>query len=227
MMHVDTAAVAPTAYRKLNLGCGFDLREGFVNVDLNDFHSPDIVADISDLRDFPSGYYEEVVAQDVLEHMTREVSKVAFTEWARLLSPTGVLKVRIPSLIGLLTLIQTRSWDVEWHNHVVHLTFGTQAYNGDFHLTGFTPPILLDWAASAGVMLVSASLVDEWLYDLEFALMRSATDSEYLHQLYFEVLGRPADTEGLQSHLRALQDGASRDSVRETFVNSSEAKVSA
>jgi len=215
-----------TSSKRLNLGCGYDRREGYLNVDLNDFHGPDVVADVSNLVGFPTGFYDEILAQDVLEHMTREVSKKAFFEWARLLSPTGVMKVRIPSLLGLLTLFN-RSWNAESHNQFVHLMFGTQAYNGDFHLAGFTPPILLEMAEGAGLMLSSAILKDDWLYDLEFVKRREPTEEEFLHQLYFEVLGRPADPEGFAGHLDNLRSGRSRGETRAIFANSPESKISA
>src|SRR3954449_9383032 len=52
---------------RLNVGCGYDIRPGFLNVDNGDWHSPDLVADITDLVMLPSGHFEEIVAQDVLE----------------------------------------------------------------------------------------------------------------------------------------------------------------
>lgn len=38
--------------RKLNLGCGFDHLQVYVNVDLNDFHNPNLVADIIEQNGF-------------------------------------------------------------------------------------------------------------------------------------------------------------------------------
>jgi predicted SAM-dependent methyltransferase len=221
---LDEKANLLMSSKKLNLGCGYDRREGYLNVDLNDFHRPDVVADVSHLVGFPSGYYDEILAQDVLEHMTREVSKKAFNEWARLLSDVGILKIRTSSLLGLLSLF-SRDWSAENHNHIVHLMFGTQAYTGDFHLTGFTPPILLEMAEEAGVMISSVVLKDDWLYDLEFVKRREPTDEEFLHQLYFEVLGRCADPNGYAFHLGELKKGGSRQVTWANFVNSDEAKI--
>lgn len=206
MLRTDMAKPDMTL-KRLNLGCGFDIRAGYLNVDLNDFHSPDLVADISDLRELPSGFYDEIIAQDVLEHMTREVAKKAFIEWTRILSDVGVLKIRVPSMIGLLGLLKTHPWTVEAHSHIVHLMFGTQAYNGDFHQSGFTPPILLDWARNAGVMLTSAKEMDGWLYDVEFAKIRYPSNEEFIHASYFEFLGRAGDQEGIDTYLNLLDSG--------------------
>ncbi|URD59979.1 DUF4214 domain-containing protein [Sphingomonas sp. KRR8] len=210
--------------RKVNLGCGYDKRPGYLNVDLNDFHSPDWVANIADLPEFPSHHYEEIVAQDVLEHMTRDDAKKAFGEWARILSPTGVMKVRIPSIIGLFGLMRDHPWTAEAHDHIMHLMFGTQAYNGDFHLSGYTPPILIAMAKNAGLMITRAAMRDGWLYDLEFSKVREATDEEFLHGAFFEHLGRAVDPAGLQSWLAALAGGqVTRDGLVAALRSSEEA----
>jgi hypothetical protein len=211
--------------KRVNLGCGFDIRPDYLNVDLNDFHSPDLVADISDLSVLKSGFYDEVLAQDVLEHMTRAVAKNAFGEWTRLLSDSGVMKVRVPSMIGLLGLLHTHPWTVESHELIVQLMFGTQAYNGDFHMAGFTPPIILDWAKTYGVMLTHAAGRDGWLYDLEFVKLRYPQNEEFIHAAYFEILGRPVDESGFAAFSKALTSGKlSRDAFITTLRESDEGK---
>ncbi|MBO9513995.1 MAG: methyltransferase domain-containing protein [Variovorax sp.] len=82
--------------RKLNLGCGFDIRPGYLNVDLHEWHKPDLVADITRLDMLPSGGFDEVVAQDVLEHLERHKVQGALDEWVRLLCEDGVIHIRAP-----------------------------------------------------------------------------------------------------------------------------------
>ncbi len=77
---------------RLNVGCGYDIRPHFLNVDNGDWHSPDLVADITNLVMLPSGHFEEIVAQDVLEHIERGKQISTLREWGRLLSPDGVLR---------------------------------------------------------------------------------------------------------------------------------------
>ena len=48
---------------KLNLGCGFDKRPGYLNVDFQAFHSPDLVADIRNLDTLPSDTFEEILGR--------------------------------------------------------------------------------------------------------------------------------------------------------------------
>ena len=51
---------------RLNLGCGYDRKPGYLNVDFQAFHEPDLVADVTDLAMLPDGRYEEIVAQEAL-----------------------------------------------------------------------------------------------------------------------------------------------------------------
>src|SRR5436305_10596227 len=82
--------------RRLNLGCGWDHRDGYLNVDCYERHEPDLIADISNLPMLPSGYFEEVLAKDVLEHFERTRTDTILAEWARLLSPDGHLVLELP-----------------------------------------------------------------------------------------------------------------------------------
>lgn len=153
--------------RKLNLGCGFDIREGYLNVDFQSFHNPDLVADIRKLEMLPSNFYEEVVAQDCLEHFPRCDTKPALAEWSRLLKSGGVLKLRVPNLLGLLELFTWQDkQSIADQEMLVQCLFGTQAYNGDWHLTGFTQPLLSHYLTEAGFGNLQFSSRDHWLFEV-------------------------------------------------------------
>ena len=140
----------PDAYpARVNLGCGYDKRPGFLNVDLNDFHDPDLVGDVRSLPALPTGRYTEIVAQDVLEHLDRTDGPRALAEWRRLAAPGAKLTLRVPDLPGVLRWLQ-REDTVDHHRTVIHHMFGTQAYSGDFHLNGFTELLLCDELFRAG-----------------------------------------------------------------------------
>jgi hypothetical protein len=152
--------------RRVNVGCGFDKRPGYLNVDLQAFHAPDVVADVRSIPQLPSGYYEEVIAQDVLEHLTRADGPTALAEWRRLLAPGGRIWLRIPDLRSLLRWIE-ESDDEERHRQVVHFTYGTQAYDGDYHLAGFTDVLVAVELERAGFDRITAELRDGWLWEVE------------------------------------------------------------
>lgn len=80
--------------KKLNLGCGTDIREGFVNLDSKALPGVDVVHDI---ERFPFPFAEEefeyILCQDVLEHV--EYIGV-LKELHRILKKNGTVEIRVP-----------------------------------------------------------------------------------------------------------------------------------
>jgi len=84
---------APGAAR-LNLGCGTDVRPGWVNLDRAALPGVDVVHDLDALPlPFADASFDHVCAQDVLEHvdyipLLREIH--------RILKPAGTLEIQVP-----------------------------------------------------------------------------------------------------------------------------------
>lgn len=151
--------------RKLNLGCGYDLRPGYLNIDFQEFHSPELVADVRKLDMLPSEFYHEIIAQDILEHLARCDTLPTLREWSRLLVPCGVLKIRTPNLIGLMHLfLKKRS--VEEQLELTQCAYGTQAYTGDFHLNSFTEITLRYFLHESGFLVREIEPFDEWMFNV-------------------------------------------------------------
>ena len=56
--------------KKINFGCGTNIREGWINVDVKPLPGVDIVHDLNQLPlPFKSGSIEEILCLDVLEHI--------------------------------------------------------------------------------------------------------------------------------------------------------------
>ena len=210
---------------RLNLGCGYDIRKDYLNVDLQPKHSPDLVADVTHLPMLPSGYFEEVLAQDVLEHLERARTRPALDEWARLLKPNGVLTIRVPSLFDLFEMLSAPARrEFAKAQEIVHLMYGTQAYTGDYHLTGFTPVLLDGYLRRAGLLVCRANLLDGWLFDIcARKTDRLESVPEIIHNTYFRVLDRPVDPRGLEHFRRALDSGMTREQFELSLRKSDEA----
>ncbi len=159
---------------RLNLGCGYDHRDGYLNVDINDFHSPDLVGDVTNLDMLPAGRYREILAQDVLEHLPRTSTVGVLREWNRLLAVGGTLHLRLPSVLDLSLLLRApENQSVEMQEKLIQCLFGTQAYSEDTHLTTFTEPLLRHYLDQAGFAVVKWGLRDQWLFEVEAEKLRS------------------------------------------------------
>lgn len=79
---------------KLNIGCGNDIREGFINLDIAQLPGVDVVCDIENsLLPFENHSFEYIICCDVLEHV--DYPKV-LKEIHRVLKPDGVVEIRVP-----------------------------------------------------------------------------------------------------------------------------------
>ena len=151
---------------RLNLGCGYDHREGYTNVDFQEFHHPELVADIRDLGMLPSDHYTEILAIDCLEHLPRTDTDRALAEWFRVLAPGGVLRLRTPEFWGIARMMEDAPGAAE-QLAVMQCLFGTQAYTGDFHQTCFTPLTMLHHLCEAGFGDASVGVLQGWLLDAQ------------------------------------------------------------
>ena len=85
---------------KLNIGCGTDYREGFVNVDGSGvLHRVDRVVNLGAERlldHFAPASCEFILAQDVVEHHAHWEAVRLLREFHELLMPGGRLQIRVP-----------------------------------------------------------------------------------------------------------------------------------
>ena len=68
---------------KPNIGCGFDTGAGYVNIDADDEHDPDLVSDVANLGALADGVAIEALTQDVLGHLPQAKAPTALREWSR------------------------------------------------------------------------------------------------------------------------------------------------
>jgi predicted SAM-dependent methyltransferase len=83
--------------RKLNLGCGFDYRQGYLNVDFFNDLLADIKMPAAELS-LPEDYFEEILLIDVIEHLGYCDSYFVLAQLHLLLTSPGTLLVSSPDL---------------------------------------------------------------------------------------------------------------------------------
>lgn len=80
--------------KKLNIGCGVDTKQGWINLDSIHIPGVDVVHDIEKLPlPFGDSEFDEILAQDVLEHVDYIP---VLKDLHRILKKGGLLRVRTP-----------------------------------------------------------------------------------------------------------------------------------
>lgn len=203
--------------RRVNLGCGYDIRPDYLNVDFIERHGPDIISDVTCLPMLPDRYFDEIIAQDVWEHFERAKTQPALAEWARLLSNSGFLWVRIPSTLHLAEmLVAAEGQGPDKVREILHLMYGTQAYTGDYHLTGFTPSVLADLFTSVGLVITEASLSHGWLYEItarRAGMPVSTWPTAHILKAHVEARERTIECEQLRAETASLRVAAGERAV--------------
>lgn len=85
----------PQRARRLNVGCGNDVRESWVNLDVVGLPGVDVVHDLERRPwPFPDGAFDEIELINVLEHLSDTIGTME--ELHRLAAPGGRVRIRVP-----------------------------------------------------------------------------------------------------------------------------------
>jgi len=102
---------------KLNIGCGRDIRKGYVNLDVSNIKGVNIVHDLNSLPlPFDDNVFDEILCKDVLEHVEYTL---LLKELHRILKPNGRIIATFPHFTSLNNYIDPT------HRHMFSIrTFG-------------------------------------------------------------------------------------------------------
>lgn len=113
---------------KINLGCGDDIRSGFVNVDRlpgqsdnykqGDIQSLDWLVEDSTV--------DEILAIDCLEYLPAKNVKLAIENWVNKLSVGGVIKILVPDCHLVSKSFHQGQLNLQEYQMII---FGTQEHN--------------------------------------------------------------------------------------------------
>ena len=88
-------------HAKFNFGCGNEVLDGYIPVDLYDIHATLFMDVQKPMPDVPDDCADEIVASHLFEHLNPYTIVETLKEWKRILNPGGKLTMEMPHFIKL------------------------------------------------------------------------------------------------------------------------------
>lgn len=136
---------------KLNLGCGHDRLDGWVNVDSHT--AADVDADMLALP-FDNDAADEIYCSHALEHLSFYEAPRALREMLRVLRPGGKLRVAVPNL-DFVAAVWLHGSDRDYARQIM---FGNQEHPGEFHRNGWNERQLRADVEAAGFVVADSAV---------------------------------------------------------------------
>lgn len=139
---------------KLHVGCGGDIRPGYVNIDEFDPRA-DVKMPLQRLT-YPEASVERLEGYMVLEHLSPEDALAFVTNAHRMLEPGGMLVLECPDLAKVSRLIVAFADDADY---LERGAFGLRGIfgeptdhmtSGDYHKWGYTPSTAIKLMRAGG-----------------------------------------------------------------------------
>jgi len=134
---------------KIHLGCGYERKDGYENIDLNpEVSFPDKILDITQPLPYEANSVDEILIIHVIEHVSHQKILNMFRDWVRVLKPDGKADIECPNFPEAI-----RKWLLipDWGDgSTYHTIFGGQKDKGSFHIAGYSYEILEKLLKEAG-----------------------------------------------------------------------------
>jgi len=147
--------------------------QGYKNVDIRQFEHVDVVTDVSKKLPWDSNSVDEILAESILEHIphgfllgglsyaSSHVNTTSvLTEWNRVLVPGGLLKIKVPNVLGLISQYMRKN--IKPRDFWMYM-YGGQEYKDNIHYCGFDPETLTNCLMLAG--FVNIKITNAHTYD--------------------------------------------------------------
>ena len=99
---------AAHAVRKLHVGCGHNLLDGWLNADVSPEHSCVLYLDATAPFPIADATFDYIYSEHVIQHFPFRLGQVMLRECCRILKPGGVLRLSTPNLLCLASLLTER-----------------------------------------------------------------------------------------------------------------------
>lgn len=141
---------------KLNLGCGSDHKNGFINIDIDKRLKPDLVHDVRNKLPFKANSVDHILLQDVLEHLTKEDGEKLLKDCSRVLRVGGTIDIRVPNLKKIFQKYGN------YDDILMLFLYGDTSVSGEWgaHKYGYTPFLMKQILVSNNIELFSEQVDD-------------------------------------------------------------------
>jgi hypothetical protein len=129
---------------KLNLGCGDDVKAGYINIDIRKTKPNVLMLDLEKdlLKIFPDGSVEEIIAKDVIEHVSWRRVEDLLRDIHRVLKSNGKVYIQVPDLEAIARNVilnpNFKYGELSGFKAISYWLYGGQDYEYNFHKSGFT-----------------------------------------------------------------------------------------
>lgn len=118
---------------KINIGCGYDIKEDYVNIDIRRLDGVDVVCDLR-LLPYSSDSIDEIYMKEILEHFSCVDVDHILSKCYWWLRPGGKLWIKVPDLEECAKVILSG----DRVDEIILRLYGGQQHEYNFHKCGFT-----------------------------------------------------------------------------------------
>ena len=118
---------------KLNLGCGLNKLEGYINIDIDEKLNPDVVHDFKTSLPYPAASVDKVVMFHTIEHIEKKFHRGILINIRRVLKEDGELIISYPEFgkVAQYWLDNHKGLREFWEATI----YGRQASPSDYHVS--------------------------------------------------------------------------------------------
>lgn len=224
-----------TIPRSLNVGCGYDKREGFLNIDMDPACSPDLLIENNDMSVLPKNHFHHLIAYDVIEHIHRSETTSTLLEWSSLMTMGATIEVETSNVLAIVDMMRANETYANQAACTIFM-YGNQVHGGDYHLTGFTEITLRVHLATAGFE------IDELIHHLQWIILvkghktmawdalltdgEALSNEDFVKEAYHQALNRQPEEPFLSLEIDWLNSGEkTRREVLKKLFNSDERRL--
>lgn len=148
--------------KKLNLGCGNDIRDGYINIDkYSNIDSDDVLkADVENLP-FEKESVDEILALDIYEHISHIKSLSLLQHWSSILKSGGKLTIQSPAINVIFDKYYRNAKTTAQLKRLIEIIFGGQDYEGNCHFTVCHPDIMKEYLEECGFVEIDITYTNQ------------------------------------------------------------------